>query len=348
MMDEDATERADQHHQTRTTQLKVRGLPADIVLRKLGAERLALVQQVDKYYTKSTPESAVVRIRDEGGTNYVTERITSAEGVASIRLTKVIDDQASLKSYVKAQNMKLTAVVFKERVVYRLGEIAVMLDSIRDLGEFTELHSSNPKDTPFLMRLVETLGLDPGNLETRTYWQLAELSESSRLKTYLKGIYHWVQGLACGIVGGVMTTLGVIIGVTFGVGSTVAVASSILAIALSDSFADAAALFTAELMSPFASRSKAFLRGGTYFVGKAVISSSFIIPFLVIPQAHMFWALAAAAGWGVIITVLLSVPISIVESSRLRSTLARQIGVLALISVLTFLGSRLVIVLVGD
>ena len=87
--------------------------------------------------------------------------------------------------------------------------------------------------------------------------------------------------MSFGLTSGVVTTLGVILGLYASTESTLAVVSAIATIALVDSFSDALGIHTAEESEGVHSDKEIWVSTITTFLSKLIFTLSFMVPVLI-------------------------------------------------------------------
>lgn len=113
----------------------------------------------------------------------------------------------------------------------------------------------------------------------------------------------WRTGLSFGLTSGVITTLGLMVGLHSGTGSTLAVIGGVITIAVADAFSDALGIHIAEESS--AGRSTLAVWEATFatLFSKAAIALTFVVPLLLL---ELGTAILAAIAWGLGLIALLS------------------------------------------
>lgn len=87
-------------------------------------------------------------------------------------------------------------------------------------------------------------------------------------------------GFSFGLTSGVITTLGVIVGLASGTGSKAAVVGAILTIAVADAFSDALGIHIAEESDSHRSETSIWVATGATFLTKILFAGLFVLPFL--------------------------------------------------------------------
>ncbi len=110
-------------------------------------------------------------------------------------------------------------------------------------------------------------------------------------------------GVFFGATSGVITTLGLIVGLYAGTASLVAVLGGILVVAVSDAMSDALGIHLAQEADPESTEANIWWATASTFVTKLVVALTFALPLLLLPLQV---AVLVAVAWGLVVIVLLS------------------------------------------
>ena len=110
-------------------------------------------------------------------------------------------------------------------------------------------------------------------------------------------------GLFFGATSGVITTIGLIVGLNSGTRSITAVLGGILVIAVADAMSDALGIHLAEEADPNTDHAHVWSATIMTFLTKFVFSISFAVPLLLFPLTT---AVAVSVVWGLLVIVALS------------------------------------------
>ncbi len=110
-------------------------------------------------------------------------------------------------------------------------------------------------------------------------------------------------GLNFGMTSGVITTLGLMVGLHSGTRSELAVIGGIVTIAVADSLSDAMGVHVSKEAEGVHSDREVWLATAATFLAKLVIASTFVVPVLLLDLGA---AIAAGLGWGAILIGVLS------------------------------------------
>jgi len=113
-------------------------------------------------------------------------------------------------------------------------------------------------------------------------------------------------GISFGLTSGIITTLGLMVGLESGTHSRIAVLSGILTIAIADAFSDALGIHISEESENRHSAKEIWQSTLFTFLSKLVVASSFILPVLLfrLPVAVMvavIWGFSLLAGFSYLI-----------------------------------------------
>lgn len=111
------------------------------------------------------------------------------------------------------------------------------------------------------------------------------------------------KGVGFGLTSGVITTLGVIVGLESGTGSKLAVIAGILVLALADSLSDALGIHVSEEAEGEHTSREVWEAALYTLFSKAISTPSFLLPVLLLEPPEMTWV---SAGWGILLITLFS------------------------------------------
>lgn len=111
------------------------------------------------------------------------------------------------------------------------------------------------------------------------------------------------KGLGFGLTSGVITTLGLIVGLDASTGSRFAVISGIFAIAISDALSDALGMHISEESTYKKTRKQVWEATFSTFFFKFVFALTFVLPFLFFSVTN---AVIACIAWGLFLILIYS------------------------------------------
>ncbi len=139
-------------------------------------------------------------------------------------------------------------------------------------------------------------------------------------------------GASFGLTSGVLTTLGLIVGLYAGTRSKLAVIGGIFTIAVADALSDALGMHVHEEAENQHTPLQIWTASGATFVAKLVTSLSFLVPLLVL---ELQAAVAVSVVWGFAVLAWLSHRVATSQGESPWTAIAEHLGVGALIVVLT-------------
>lgn len=114
-------------------------------------------------------------------------------------------------------------------------------------------------------------------------------------------------GLHFGLTSGVITTLGLIVGLHSGTHSELAVTGGILTIAVADALSDALGIHISQEGNPDADPRSVWLATASTLVTKMLMALSFVLPVLLL---ELSTAIVVSVVWGLLVLTLLSLQLA--------------------------------------
>ena len=149
---------------------------------------------------------------------------------------------------------------------------------------------------------------------------------------------HSLQvGFSFGLVSGVITTLGLVVGLAFGTHSRLAVIGGILTIAIADSLSDALGIHISEEAEGIHSTSEIWVSTGATLVAKFATSLSFLVPVLLL---DLQVAVSVSVAWGILAVALMSWHLARRQSASVFRVVAEHVGVAVAVVVASALLGR--------
>lgn len=137
-------------------------------------------------------------------------------------------------------------------------------------------------------------------------------------------------GLFFGATSGVITTIGLIVGLNSGTKSITAVLGGILVIAVADAMSDALGIHLAEEANPNTTHSHVWAATIMTFLTKFVFSISFAVPLLLLPLAT---AVLTSVAWGMLVIIVLSYFLARLQGEPPLAIIAEHVGIAFLVVV---------------
>ena len=143
-------------------------------------------------------------------------------------------------------------------------------------------------------------------------------------------------GLFFGATSGVITTLGLMVGLQSGTRSLAAVFGGVVVIAISDAMSDAMGIHLSEEADPESTRAHIWAATLSTFVSKFLVAVSFALPLLWLPLDQ---AVVVAVAWGLIIITVMSYILARLQQAPVWRAIGEHIAIaLAVIAVSHYVG----------
>jgi len=141
-------------------------------------------------------------------------------------------------------------------------------------------------------------------------------------------------GLFFGATSGVITTIGLIVGLNAGTRSITAVLGGILVIAVADAMSDALGIHLAEEADANATPQHVWAATISTFITKFVFALSFAVPLLLLP---LHQAVIVSVLWGMLVIVVLSYFLGRTQGASPLAIIAEHLGIAVLVVILSHL-----------
>lgn len=143
-------------------------------------------------------------------------------------------------------------------------------------------------------------------------------------------------GLFFGASSGVITTLGLIVGLYSGTGSLVAVLGGICVIAVADAMSDALGIHLAEEADPDSTHEHIWAATFSTFFTKLIVALTFTLPLLLLPLQT---AVIVSVIWGLTVILLISIYLARVKRVSFLPVAAEHLLIaIVVIAVSHFIG----------
>lgn len=143
-------------------------------------------------------------------------------------------------------------------------------------------------------------------------------------------------GIFFGATSGVITTIGLIVGLHAGTQSIVAVLGGILVVAVADAMSDAMGIHLAQEADPDSSHDHVWAATIWTFLTKLVVASSFAIPLLWLPLQT---AVIASVSWGLLVITILSTYLARMQRIRALPVITEHLVIaIVVVTVSYFIG----------
>jgi vacuolar iron transporter family protein len=139
-------------------------------------------------------------------------------------------------------------------------------------------------------------------------------------------------GLSFGLTSGVITTLGLIIGLYYSTQSKIAVLGGILIIAFADALSDAMGMHLAK-ESESSKHNEAIIIAIVTFASKLIIALTFIVPVLIL---SLQTAVYASIIWGLLLLTILSYAIAKSHKEKPWKTITEHLVIAIIVIIISF------------
>lgn len=154
----------------------------------------------------------------------------------------------------------------------------------------------------------------------------------------LRSFEHSIQvGMSFGLASGVLTSLGLVVGLALGTESRIAVIGGIVTIAIADSLSDALGIHISEEAESVHTSMEIWLATGATFVAKFVVATSFLVPVLLFELANAVWV---SIAWGFAAVTVLSWYVARKQAASRTMVVAEHVGVAVLVVIASALVGR--------
>jgi VIT1/CCC1 family predicted Fe2+/Mn2+ transporter len=140
------------------------------------------------------------------------------------------------------------------------------------------------------------------------------------------------KGLGFGLTSGVITTLGMMVGLNASTGSRIAIIGGIMAIAVADAFSDAVGIHIAEESENRHSEREIWESTFSTFVFKFLIASTFVAPVLLF---DLYTAIGVSVIWGLALIIIFSYYMAAQQGVRPYKVVFEHVAIVALVITIT-------------
>lgn len=145
------------------------------------------------------------------------------------------------------------------------------------------------------------------------------------------------KGLGFGLTSGVITTLGLIVGLDVSTGSRLAVIAGILVIAIADSLSDAMGIHISEEATYKKSTKQIWEATIATFLFKFFFAIIFVIPFLLF---ELLTAVYLSIGWGLFLIIIYSYDLGIKTKTKPYKVIAEHVFLTILVILASYLAGK--------
>jgi len=146
-------------------------------------------------------------------------------------------------------------------------------------------------------------------------------------------------GLAFGLTSGVITTLGVMIGLDTATSLRMAVIAGILTVAISDAFSDALGIHISQEASDTNTHSQVWQATIATFLTKLITALTFLIPILLFPLQT---AIIINLVWGLLLITAFNYYLAKSRNESPIKTIAEHLGIAIIVIIITYYIGKLI------
>jgi VIT1/CCC1 family predicted Fe2+/Mn2+ transporter len=151
-------------------------------------------------------------------------------------------------------------------------------------------------------------------------------NEDAQMKESVK------KGFGFGLTSGVITTLGMMVGLNASTGSRTAVIGGIIAIAIADAFSDAVGMHISEEAENHHSTKEVWEATFSTLLSKFLFALTFVVPLLVF---QLSTAIFVSVCWGVSLVIIFSWHLANVKGSKIYRVVLEHVAIVGLVILFT-------------
>ena len=146
----------------------------------------------------------------------------------------------------------------------------------------------------------------------------------------------YTSGIGFGLTSGVITTLGILVGLYAGTKSFAAVFSGIVVLALADSLSDAVGMHISTESEKNSSNKIIWETTAATFLAKFITALTFILPLILFP---LNWAILVSVIWGMMLITCLNITIAEKKNESAWKLVISHLGIAIFVIIVThFIG----------
>jgi VIT1/CCC1 family predicted Fe2+/Mn2+ transporter len=142
------------------------------------------------------------------------------------------------------------------------------------------------------------------------------------------------KGLSFGLTSGVITTLGMIVGVNASTSSRLAVIAAIVAIAIADAFSDSVAMHVSEESEGIHTKKDIWEATLTTFLTKFILALTFVIPIWFLP---LDIAVVVDIVWGLSIMTTFNILLAQSQEENVPRVVSEHLVIAIIVVVITYI-----------
>ncbi len=300
----------------------------------IGAKIISEVVCEDRYFLENGDNSlSYTKIRKEGE---IEEKIVS---IKNLEIKKdLIVEKIEYKIITKEEKSKEIAHIHKKRITAILDSIVIHIDDIDNFGKYIEFTAMKEKDVVLINKVSEKFKDYISPRLIKSYLDIFIKSQNNFSILFHK-VFEKLGRFAFGISGGVLTTLGVMIGLLSATASKLAVIGGIVSVAVADSLSDSISMYSAKKTEKGTTQKHAISSALNVFIGKFVFTLTFIIPFLLFSFKT---AIIVNLFWGLLLIIFVNLIISIIQEENKIKTITKNTLIAVLVIIISYFVGQLI------
>jgi VIT1/CCC1 family predicted Fe2+/Mn2+ transporter len=140
-------------------------------------------------------------------------------------------------------------------------------------------------------------------------------------------------GISFGITSGIITTLGIMIGLNAATNLKLAVIGGILTVAIADAFSDALGIHIAEESSKRNGKKAIWEATASTFFTKLIVALSFLIPILIFNLAT---AIIVNIAWGLLLIIIFNYVLAKQRKEKPLTVISEHLAIAVIVIAITF------------
>lgn len=153
------------------------------------------------------------------------------------------------------------------------------------------------------------------------------------------------KGLSFGLTSGVITTLGMVVGVNASTSSRLAVIAGIVAIAIADAFSDAVAMHVSEESEGGHFRREVMEATVATFLAKFIFAMTFVVPILFLP---LQMAVLIDLVWGLSILTLFNYLLARSQDEGVIRVILEHLAIATVVILITYIVGLFLSIVISD
>lgn len=157
-------------------------------------------------------------------------------------------------------------------------------------------------------------------------------TNSSHIIQMMKNEHSLKVGISFGLTSGIITTLGLMVGLNAGTSSKLVVIGGILTIAIADSISDAMGIHVSEESENVHTQRQIWISTFSTFISKFIFALTFLVPVLLL---ELKTAIIISIGWGLFLISIFSYYIGSKQKGNPWRAVAEHLLITVLVIVVT-------------